>query len=85
MSAISDDFADLVAFAFELRKADKEDKYSYALINGLIKTEILEKVILYNKWDDNQKTMVPTEENKFKFYVGRDSYLLSKSATKLSH
>ena len=82
VSVISEDFSDLIGFAYELRKVDKDDQYSYMLVNGLLKIDLLEKMVLSNKWDDNKKTMVPTEHNKFKLYVGQDSYLLSTSATK---
>ena len=44
----------LSAFAYELRKGDSEDKYSYEFLNGQVRPDILARIIIDNKFKDNE-------------------------------
>ena len=47
----------LFNFAFELRKQDVSDKYSFEFLNGQVEPSILVDIILSNKWNENLKRM----------------------------
>lgn len=42
-------------FAYELRKFDVSDKYSYELLNGQVRPEIFVDIICANKWNNEMK------------------------------
>ena len=49
---LSTDPVELFAFAYELRKADVEDKYALRFLYGFVKPSILVDIIMANKWDE---------------------------------
>ena len=50
MTKLADDYVDLHRFAFELRKADVDDKYTRLLFDGAVKPPILVSIICSNQW-----------------------------------
>lgn len=58
---------ELMGFAYELRKADTEDKYSEELLKGNVKSQVLIDIILSNKWNKMVKELVPDENSFFRF------------------
>lgn len=50
---LSTNITNLCGFAHELRKVDTEDKHSNNLLYGQVRPDVLSKVILHNKFKDN--------------------------------
>ena len=44
----------LVTFAYELRRQDINDKYTFEFINGNVKPSIFNDIIMSNYWDKNE-------------------------------
>lgn len=73
---LSHSFSELVQFAYELRKQDVEDRYTYAFINGQVRPPILVDVICSNQWNNaTQKMEVDMSTASFRLMVGRASCL----------
>jgi hypothetical protein len=51
---ISSNRANLSTFAFELRKFDVDNKYSNDFLNGQVRPDILARIILQNKFEDDE-------------------------------
>lgn len=48
VTEISRDLTELFAFAFELRKVDSDNKYSYDFLNGAVNPPIVVQIIMNN-------------------------------------
>lgn len=57
VTAIQDTPRDLIAFAYELRKQDADDKYSWDFLNGQVTPAILVDIIMSNTWNNSTFTM----------------------------
>jgi hypothetical protein len=68
---------EILKFAFQLRKLDTEDKYSYHLLNEQLRPPILVDIIMANKWNDKEGTMTIKEEDRYAFMCG-EKYLRYK-------
>lgn len=72
----------LMKFAYELRKQDIDDEFSYGFLNGQVKPAILQDIILSNKWSKAFSKMVVKEsEAAFSLRIGEQasSILYKKS------
>lgn len=58
----NDNFSDLCKFAFELRKLDLEDKFTYKMLNGNIAHDIIVKLICKNYWSQEEQVMKVHED-----------------------
>lgn len=68
--AISKEPDQLVAFAYELRRQDTHDKYSFEFINGNVKPSILTDIIMSNTWDQQEESMKVKKQAKFRICIG---------------
>ena len=68
VTQISLDPQKLLAFAYELRKQDGEDRYSYELLNGQVRPHVLVTIICSNKWNEQRQEM-ETKPNAKKFQL----------------
>ena len=64
---------DFFAFMYELRRQDDKDKYTFNLLNGHIKPNIIINIIMANVWDSRFNKMVPSSENvnSFRLLIGK--------------
>lgn len=69
--AISKEPDQLVAFAYELRRQDLEDKYSFEFINGNVKPSILVDIIMSNYWDKDEDCMKVKKTDRFRICIGQ--------------
>ena len=69
--AISKEPDQLVAFAYELRRQDSNDKYSFDFINGNVKPSILTDIIMSNQWDQSEETMIVKKNARFRICIGQ--------------
>ena len=78
VSDISKDVSELLKFAYELRKQDAEDKYSYDILNGQVSPQILVDIFMNNKWDEEEQRMVLVKEQNYRFIinVGKNRFTL---------
>lgn len=58
VTQLSYDPGQLCSFAFELRKKDTENRYTYEFLNGQVRQVILVKIICANRWDEQLQRMV---------------------------
>ena len=72
VSTIQKNKSDLFCFAFELRKQDTEDKYSFDFLNGQVKPAILVDIIMSNQWVSEKDQMIVNQN----FFMNVDSYFL---------
>lgn len=56
-------------FAYELRKQDVNDTYTYDFLNGQVHSQVLVKIVCANKWDSTLKRMVIGKENDGLFTI----------------
>lgn len=57
ITKLSDDSIEFHKFAFELRKVDPSNHYSFDLLNGQVKPRALVDIICSNTWIPAQKRM----------------------------
>lgn len=69
--AISREPDQLVAFAYELRRQDLSDKYSFEFINGNVKPSILTDIIMSNYWDQKEDCMAVKKNARFRICIGQ--------------
>lgn len=55
------DADEILKFAFELRKQDTDDKYSFNLLNGQVRPPVLVDIIMANKWSSSEGKMKVNE------------------------
>lgn len=68
----------LTEFAFELRKQDVNDVYSFDFLNGQIWPEVLIDIIMANKWSEEDEQMHVNPERNFKIKMGTKGLLQFK-------
>ena len=68
------DADEILKFAFELRKQDTEDKYSFNLLNGQVRPPVLVDIIMANKWSSLEGKMKVNEQDRYSMMCG-DKYL----------
>lgn len=61
-------------FAFELRKQDTGDKYSFDFLNGQVRPPVLIEMILANKWDSQAGKMTVEAKDEYAIMAG-DKFL----------
>jgi len=65
---------EILKFAFQLRKQDTEDKYSYHFLNEQLRPPILVDVIMANKWNGKEAKMIINEKDRYAIMCG-EKYL----------
>ena len=60
----------LIRFAYELRKYDINDIYSYEFLNGQVHEHVLVEIFMANKWDVSKEQMVYDNRMKFAIHLG---------------
>lgn len=75
VTQIGRDSKELVAFAYELRKQDVTDRYSYEFLNGQVAPALLVDVLMANQWDTNSDRMTVNSGSAFKLFVGKGNSL----------
>jgi hypothetical protein len=66
------DNEEFLKFAYELRKIDVDNKYSYNLMNGQVKPNILVDIICSNKWNVEESRMMVDPKFKYRL-ISKDS------------
>ena len=69
-------------FAYELRKADVFDKYTYELLNGCVKPCSLVDIICSNKWMPVQGRMVVDSKKAFRIQQSSTDKVMAYQANK---
>lgn len=70
---MSKDQNHLMAFAYELRKQDVDNLYSYEFLNGQVKPAVLVDIIMSNSWNEIKSKM--KVDHTFYMSVGRGFFL----------
>lgn len=78
MTELSKEADELVAFAYELRKQDVNDKYTYDFLNGQVKPSILVDIIMSNRWNEDAFEMQVQKGTSFRINIGQNSALQFK-------
>ena len=60
---LGEDTEQLLRFAYELRKFDKEDEYTMDLLYGNIQPQVLLQIIKANRWNKSESKMEYSGEN----------------------
>lgn len=61
---------EILKFAYELRKQDTEDKYSFNILNGQVRPPALVDMIVANKWDGQAGKMTVDAKDKYSILSG---------------
>ena len=64
VTEISQSPSNFMNFAYELRRQDIDDEFSYDFLNGQVQPPILNEIILSNKWCKTMGKMVVSENEK---------------------
>ena len=81
---ISEQPNELFPFVYQLRIQDTQNKFTFDLLNGFIKPNILIDIFLANRWDELSESMMPTTKNKFRLIVGKEKQSLTKICPNLN-
>lgn len=68
VTMISKDAQDLCRFAFELRKQDRENKYTWEFMNGQVEPSILISVFTANSWNPKLQVMEVDKNSQFRIF-----------------
>lgn len=72
---------EILKFAYELRKQDVENKYSFNMLNGQVRPPALVEMILANKWDSQEGKMTVDAKDQYSIMSG-DKFLKHSSTGK---
>ena len=70
------DSESFVQFAFQLRKADVKDEYSFGFLNGNCKPRVLADIVIGNKWDAKANIMTINKKKPYRIQNGQDNNIL---------
>ena len=76
--AIAKEADQLISFAYELRKQDTEDKYSFEFLNGNVKPSLYNEIFMSNYWDKTAECMKVKPSAKFRICIGQTTGMLYK-------
>ena len=65
ITQIGHDPQDLFQFAYQLRKQDVNDEYTWDFLNGAVQPSILVSMIMSNKWDATLQKMSQDPKTRF--------------------
>ena len=72
---------EILKFAYELRKQDTEDKYSFNILNGQVRPPALVEMIIANKWDSQAGKMTVDAKDKYSILL-HDKFLRHSISSK---
>ena len=82
VTKIGQDEVDFFKFAYELRRLDPSDKYTWEFLNGAVQPSILVSMILANKWNASAKKMnVDKKKNNFVFFSSFNNEIVTIDTT----
>lgn len=66
---IAKDFSELFSFAYELRKNDPKNLYSYNFLNGQVNPSVVIDIIMNNTWDSKKKRMNLAKDCEYRMVI----------------
>lgn len=66
---IAKDLSELFAFAYELRKSDPKNLYSYDFLNGQVNPQVVIDIIMNNTWDPKKKKMILSRDCEYRMVI----------------
>ena len=67
---------ELFKFAYELRKADEADQYSYDYLNGQVQPHVIVDILMANSWNSKTNQMISNKNGKFYLITGSKAIIL---------
>ena len=81
VTEIGRDPQDLFRFAYELRKQDYDDQYTWTLMNGQVEPSLLISIFLANKWNPRIERMDVDRNIEFRIFNNHKGDVMTTNTT----